>query len=102
MDPCRHKHTLAVQEVQARLQTASNERGEYRQYLLEAQAELQQTRTELVEWSDGLVELKAVMEGLDDDLTTLFGDGDYQDAVSDAMSLADALGAGALPPTACL
>lgn len=83
-----------LREVQTRLQTASNERSEYRQYLLEAQAELQQTRTELVEWSDGLVELKAVMEGLDEDLTTIFGEGEFSAAVSDAMSLTETLGAG--------
>lgn len=43
-----------VQEVNDRLETATNERSEYRQYLLEAQQELQQTRDELLEWSEGL------------------------------------------------
>jgi hypothetical protein len=84
-----------VQDVQARLATATSERSEYRQYLLEAQAELQQTRSELVAWSDGLVELNTVMGGLDDDLTALFGEGPYQEAVGAAMSLTNAIGGGA-------
>ena len=43
-----------MQEVNDRLETATNERSEYRQYLLEAQQELQHTREELLEWSEGL------------------------------------------------
>jgi chromosome segregation ATPase len=77
-----------LQEVNERLATASSERGEYRQYLMEAQKELQNTRAELLEWSEGLSELKEVMEGLDGDLSDLFGDTDYANVVTEALSAA--------------
>lgn len=77
-----------VQDVNQRLATASSERGEYRQYLMEAQKELQNTRTELLEWSEGLSELKEVMEGLDGDLSDLFGDTDYANVVNEALTAA--------------
>jgi hypothetical protein len=87
--------SFALQDVNKRLMTASNERSEYRRYLLEAQQELQQTRAELLEWSEGLVELKSVMEGLDEDLSDLFGPGEYSEAVTEALSAAASLGSGA-------
>ena len=53
---------------------------------MEAQKELQNTRSELLEWSDGLSELKEVMEGLDGDLSDLFGDTDYANVVTEALA----------------
>jgi septal ring factor EnvC (AmiA/AmiB activator) len=84
-----------VQDTQARLQAAAAERGEYRAHLLDAQAELQQTRSELVAWAEGLTELREVMEGLDDDLGALFGEGEYREAVASAVEAAEAMGLGA-------
>lgn len=80
-----------LDDVNARLATASSERGEYRHYLMEAQKELQNTRTELLEWSEGLSELKEVMEGLDGDLSDLFGDSEYASVVSEALAAARSL-----------
>jgi hypothetical protein len=74
-----------LQDVNDRLATASSERGEYRQYLMEAQKELQKTRAELLEWSEGLSELKSVMEGLDGDLSDLFGEAEYSSVMSEAL-----------------
>lgn len=70
---------------------------------MEAQKELQNTRTELLEWSDGLSELKEVMEGLDGDLSDLFGDTDYANVVSEALAATRRLpGAFPIVNTACL
>jgi chromosome segregation ATPase len=80
-----------MQEVQRRLKEATNERSEYRQYLLEAQAELTEARNELLDWSEGLQELNAVVEGLDTDLASAFGEGAYGAAVAEALRLSESL-----------
>lgn len=91
-----------VQDVNDRLADASSERGEYRQYLMEAQKELQKTRAELLEWSEGLSELKTVMEGLDGDLSDLFGETEYSAVMTEALEATRRLpGAPAPRPIAC-
>jgi predicted nucleic acid-binding Zn-ribbon protein len=86
-----------LQEVQRRLKEVTNERSEYRQYLLEAQAELTEARNELLEWCDGLQELNAVVEGLDTDLADAFGEGVYGEAVAEALRLSESLSG--MPPS---
>ena len=60
--------------------------------MLDAQAELQATRDELVHWSEGLVELKNVMEGLDEDLGALFGEDRYDEVMASVREHAEAAG----------
>lgn len=64
---------LLLQEAYERLRKATHERSEYRRYLSEAERELRTTRSELIEWSHGLMELKNVMDGLDDSFGELVG-----------------------------
>lgn len=72
-----------LDEAYDRLRRSTHERSEYRRYLLEAEQELQTTRANLMEWSQGLMELKSVMEGLDNDLSDLVGPAAYRAALSE-------------------
>lgn len=73
------------------MREATNERSEYRQYLLEAQEELTEARNELLDWSEGLQELNTIVEGLDTDLASAFGHGAYGAAVAEALRVSESL-----------